>query len=110
MQYFFNPNAGNAGLSPNPSPQERGTTETERLFEYWHQTRWAFYLDYGIDESKLKWHKHDKLAHYASDAYDIEYDYNILGGFKELEGVHARGDWDLRQHSKYIPWQVSPLG
>ena len=87
MQYFFNPKASD--------------TETERLFEYWHQTRWAFYLDYGIDESKLKWHKHDKLAHYASDAYDIEYDYNILGGFKELEGVHARGDWDLSQHSKF---------
>ena len=71
------------------------------MFEYWHQTRWAFYLDYGIDESKLKWHKHDKLAHYASDAYDIEYNYSMLGGFKELEGVHARGDWDLSQHSKF---------
>ena len=111
MQYFFDPNAGNVGLSHNDtkadsgplpaSPARGGATETERLFEYWHQTRWDFYLDYGIEESKLNWHKHDKLAHYASDAYDIEYNYSMLGGFKELEGVHARGDWDLSQHSKF---------
>lgn len=92
MQYFFNPKAEN---------QNKYKNITEEIFEYWHQTRWQFYLDYGIDESKLKWHKHDKLAHYASDAYDIEYNYSMLGGFKELEGVHARGDWDLSQHSKF---------
>lgn len=85
MQFFFNPK----------------TTPTDKLFEEWHQTRWAFYLEYGLPESKLKWHRHDKLAHYASDAYDIEYNYAMLGGYKELEGVHARGDWDLSQHSKF---------
>ena len=74
---------------------------TKTIFEEWHKTRFAFYLEHGIPENKLNWHKHDKLAHYASEAYDIEYDYSILGGFKELEGVHARGDWDLSQHSKF---------
>lgn len=88
MQYFFNPKG-----SDNKA--------TELIFEDWHKTRWNFYLNYGIPESKLNWHKHDKLAHYASDAYDIEYNYSMLGGFKELEGVHARGDWDLSQHSKF---------
>jgi glycyl-tRNA synthetase len=76
-------------------------SQTKDIFEQWHKDRWAFYLNYGIPESKLNWHKHDKLAHYASEAYDIEYNYEMLGGFKELEGVHARGDWDLTQHSKY---------
>lgn len=76
-------------------------SQTAELYEEWHKTRWAFYLEYGIPESKLRWHKHDKLAHYASEAYDIEYDYAMLGGFKELEGIHARGDWDLSQHSKF---------
>ena len=94
MQFFFDP--------------EKEVTEnkykniTEEIFESWHQSRWSFYLDYGIPETKLNWHQHDKLAHYASDAYDIEYKYKILGNsFKELEGVHARGDWDLSQHSKF---------
>lgn len=83
MQYFHHP------------------SQTKQIFGEWHTTRWAFYLEYGIPESKLNWHKHDKLAHYASEAYDIEYNYAMLGGFKELEGVHARGDWDLSQHSKF---------
>jgi glycyl-tRNA synthetase len=76
-------------------------SQTTEIFEKWHKDRWAFYLEYGIPESKLNWHKHDKLAHYASEAYDIEYNYEMLGGFKELEGVHARGDWDLTQHGTF---------
>ena len=83
MQYFHHP------------------SQTAKIFEDWHKTRWNFYLDLGIPENKLHWYKHEKLAHYASDAYDIEYDYAMLGGFRELEGVHARGDWDLSQHSKF---------
>jgi glycyl-tRNA synthetase len=81
--------------------------DTAKIFEEWHAYRWAFYRDYGIPEDKLNWHKHDKLAHYASDAYDIEYNYAMLGGFKELEGVHARGDWDLSQHSKFSGQDLS---
>lgn len=83
MQYFHHP------------------AHTGEIFEQWHKDRWSFYLKYGIPEAKLKWYKHEKLAHYASEAYDIEYNYAMLGGFKEMEGVHARGDWDLTQHSKF---------
>jgi glycyl-tRNA synthetase len=83
------------------------SSQTKDIFESWHTYRWDFYLNYGIPESKLNWHKHDKLAHYASEAYDIEYNYAMLGGFKELEGVHARGDWDLSQHSKFSGQDLS---
>ena len=70
-------------------------------YEMWKETRWKWYLSYGIAAEKLRWYKHEKLAHYASEAYDVEYDYKCLGGFKEVEGIHARGDWDLSQHSKF---------
>lgn len=68
-------------------------------FEEWRKQRWAFYLKYGIAENNLRWHHHEKLAHYAKDAYDIEYNYPI--GFQEIEGVHNRTDFDLSQHSKF---------
>lgn len=83
MQYFLHPN------------------DIKSKFEEWKKERWQWYLKYGIPERKIRWHKHTKLAHYASDAYDIEFDFQFLDGFKEVEGVHARGDWDLSQHSKY---------
>jgi len=70
-------------------------------FEEWKQLRWNWYLEYGMTKEDIRWYKHEKLAHYASDAYDVEYDFKSLGGFKEVEGVHARGDWDLSQHSKF---------
>jgi glycyl-tRNA synthetase len=70
-------------------------------YEAWKETRWQWFLRYGIPETSIRWYKHEKLAHYASEAYDIEYDFKALGGFKEVEGIHARGDWDLSQHSKF---------
>lgn len=70
-----------------------------KYFEAWREARWKFYLDLGIDQKNLKWHKHENLVFYAKEAYDIEYNYPF--GFKELEGVHARGDYDLTQHSKF---------
>ncbi len=70
-----------------------------KYFEEWREARWKFYLDLGIDPKNLKWHKHENLVFYAKEAYDIEYNYPF--GFKELEGVHARGDYDLTQHSKH---------
>ncbi len=89
MQYFFNPVSAD------------GNT-TEEYFNEWKKYRWNFYLEYGIEKDSLNWYKHEKLAHYASDAYDIEYKYKMLGGDpKELEGIHARGDWDLSQHQKF---------
>lgn len=68
------------------------------IFEDWRKYRWAFYLKYGIAEKNLQWHHHDKLAHYAKDAYDIQYNFPI--GFEEIEGIHNRTDFDLSQHTK----------
>jgi len=70
-------------------------------FEDWKQIRWNWYLANGLTESDIRWYKHEKLAHYASDAYDVEYNFKSIGGFKEIEGIHARGDFDLTQHSKF---------
>src|SRR5680860_115299 len=76
-------------------------------FEKWRETRFNFYLDLGIAPENLKWHKHENLVFYAQEAYDIEYNYPF--GFKELEGVHARGDYDLTQHSKFSGQELNYL-
>lgn len=68
-------------------------------YEIWREKRWKFYLNLGLKEENLKWHKHENLVFYAKEAYDIEY--NFPFGFKELEGIHARGNYDLTQHSKF---------
>ena len=73
-------------------------TEDE-VFDFWRKERWAFYLKYGIPEDHLQWHHHDKLAHYAKDAYDVQYKFPI--GFEEIEGIHSRTDFDLSQHEQY---------
>jgi glycyl-tRNA synthetase len=73
----------------------------QEKYNEWKKIRWNFYINYGIKEENLRWLKHEKLAHYAAEAYDIEYNFNALGGFKELEGIHQRGDWDLSQHQKF---------
>ncbi|MBN2884357.1 glycine--tRNA ligase [Patescibacteria group bacterium] len=69
-----------------------------KYFEQWRDIRWQFYLSLGIKEENLQWHKHENLVFYAKEAYDIEYKFPF--GFKELEGVHARGDYDLSVHAK----------
>ena len=76
-------------------------SQVEEKFNEWKEYRWKWYLEYGIPENKLAWYKHERLAHYASDAYDIKYNFSALNGFSEVEGIHARGNWDLSQHSKY---------
>lgn len=70
-------------------------------YEFWKKERWKWYLENGIQENQIKWYKHEKLAHYASEAYDITYNFKSLNGFDEVEGIHARGNWDLSQHSKH---------
>jgi glycyl-tRNA synthetase len=69
------------------------------VYENWRQKRWQYYLDLGFKEENLKWHEHENLVFYAKAAWDIEY--NFPFGFKELEGIHARGDYDLTQHQKF---------
>jgi len=90
MQYFVHPDT------------------MQENYKKWKSIRWEWYLANGISEKKLKWHKHEKLAHYASEAYDIEYDFGSIG-CNEVEGIHARGDWDLTQHSKFSGADLSYL-
>jgi glycyl-tRNA synthetase len=54
-----------------------------------------------LKPENLQWKKHTKLAHYAKEAYDIQFNFRSLGGFDEIEGLHQRGDWDLTQHAKF---------
>lgn len=68
-------------------------------YEYWKETRMKWHRSLGIPESRYRFHDHVKLAHYADAACDIEYDFPM--GFKEVEGVHSRTDFDLKQHQEY---------
>ena len=68
-------------------------------YEKLREARWHYYLDMGIHPEKLRWQKHKNLVFYARAAYDIEYKFPF--GWKELEGVHARGDYDLTQHTTH---------
>ena len=83
MQYFLHPD------------------DMNKSYQMWKETRWQWYLDYGMTEKQIRWYQHEKLAHYATEAYDIEYNFKSLGGYKEVEGIHTRGDWDLSQHAKH---------
>jgi glycyl-tRNA synthetase len=76
----------------------RPGTEGE-WYQYWKKARLEWHLSLGISESKYRYHDHAKLAHYAKEACDIEYEFPI--GFKEVEGIHSRTDFDLRQHQEY---------
>jgi len=75
--------------------------EDEEVFEHWKARRMAWYESIGIRKEKLRFHQHgkDELAHYAKKAFDIQYEYPI--GWKELEGIHNRTDFDLSRHQEY---------
>jgi glycyl-tRNA synthetase len=68
-------------------------------YEYWKEERMRWHKSLGIPAEKYRFHDHVKLAHYADAACDIEYDFPI--GFKEVEGIHSRTDFDLRNHQEY---------
>jgi glycyl-tRNA synthetase len=68
-------------------------------YEEWKQTRLKWHLSLGIDRENYRFHDHDKLAHYADAAADIEFKFPF--GFKELEGIHSRTDFDLASHEKF---------
>jgi len=80
MQYFIKP----------------GTQED--WFKKWKKNRLDWHLNLGIDPSSFRYHDHDKLAHYADAACDIEFLFPF--GFKELEGIHSRTDFDLKSHEE----------
>ncbi|HEY0057816.1 MAG TPA: glycine--tRNA ligase [Flavisolibacter sp.] len=68
-------------------------------YEYWKGERMKWHLELGITADKYRFHDHVKLAHYADAACDIEYNFPI--GFKEVEGIHSRTDFDLSQHQQF---------
>ncbi len=80
MQYFIQPG-----------------TEME-WFEYWREQRMKWHLGLGLGEENYRFHPHDKLAHYANAATDIEFKFPF--GFKEVEGIHSRTDFDLSSHQQ----------
>ena len=83
MQYFVHP------------------SEDEKWFEFWKEQRMSYYSKLGIRPERLRFQQHgpDELAHYAKDAYDIEFEFPF--GWRELEGIHNRTDFDLRRHSEF---------
>ncbi|HQF43044.1 MAG TPA: glycine--tRNA ligase, partial [Ignavibacteriaceae bacterium] len=83
MQYFINP------------------SEDKKWYEYWKSARLEWYKSLGMTPSKLRYHDHpvNKLAHYAKDATDIEYEFPF--GWGEIEGIHNRTNFDLSQHEKF---------
>lgn len=68
-------------------------------YNKWKETRLKWHLALGADAAKYRYHDHAKLAHYANAAVDIEYEFPF--GFKEVEGIHSRTDFDLKQHQEY---------
>jgi glycyl-tRNA synthetase len=73
--------------------------EEMQWYNHWKSARLAWHKALGLGNEKYREHDHIKLAHYANAASDIEFDFPM--GFKELEGIHSRTDFDLKQHEKH---------
>lgn len=111
LQYYFRPSEA----------------EGKRQLEFWKELsmNWYHSLGFRKENLRLRRHEKDEMAHYARDAWDIEYN-SSFGGWKEVFGIHHRGDWDLKRHSayshedlsysdeetkeKFIPWIVETSG
>lgn len=101
--------------------------EAKKIYDYWKQFAMDWYLGLGFQKDHLRFRQHspDELAHYAKEAWDIEY-HTPFAGWKEAWGIHHRGDWDLSRHSQYsgvdlsyydegakerfIPWDIECSG
>ena len=70
-----------------------------KWYEYWKEARMKWHHSLGIDSENYRFHNHENLAHYANAASDIEFKFPF--GFKELEGIHSRTDFDLAAHQEY---------
>lgn len=81
MQFFINP------------------AEDLKWFEYWKEERMKWFIRMGMKKEKLRWHVHEKLAHYAKAAVDIEFEFPF--GWGEIEGIHNRTDYDLMRHTEF---------
>lgn len=86
-------------VEPDRELEEYEILREERMYYYVYTL--------GLNEENLRWKQHERLAFYANAAWDIEYRYPF--GFAELEGVHARGNYDLSQHSKFSGKDLSYL-
>jgi glycyl-tRNA synthetase len=73
--------------------------EELKWFEHWKAFRLKWHKALGLGDDKYRYHDHEKLAHYANAATDIEF--QMPFGFKEVEGIHSRTNFDLSQHAKY---------
>lgn len=73
--------------------------EEMKWYEYWKEVRIKWHKSLGLGEKLYRTHDHIKLAHYANAACDVEFDFPM--GFKELEGIHSRTDFDLKQHEEH---------
>ena len=70
-----------------------------KWYEHWKEERMKWYQSLGLPENKFRFHEHVNLAHYANAAVDIEFEFPM--GFKEIEGIHSRTDFDLQAHEKH---------
>ncbi|MDP3888754.1 MAG: glycine--tRNA ligase [bacterium] len=94
--------------------------ESKKTFNFWKNERMNWYLSLGFSKDSLRFREHapDEIAHYAKYAEDIEF--NSPFGWKEFEGIHHRGDWDLMRHrlaykdpetgEEYTPWVIETSG
>jgi glycyl-tRNA synthetase len=73
--------------------------EEMKWYHYWKETRLKWHNSLGLGAENYRFHDHEKLAHYANAAADIEF--NFPFGFKELEGIHSRTDFDLKAHEQF---------
>ena len=73
--------------------------EEMKWYDYWKETRANWHKKLGLGDKLYRFHDHIKLAHYANAAADIEFNFPM--GFKELEGIHSRTDFDLKQHEQF---------
>lgn len=81
MQFFVNPK------------------DDVQWYDYWKEQRMSWFVRYGMKPEKLKMHDHEKLAHYAKAAVDVEFEFPF--GWGEIEGIHNRTDFDLKKHTEY---------
>ena len=111
LQYYIKPEEG----------------EGKKQFEFWKDfsLKWYYGLGFKKENLRLRQHGSDERAHYAKDAWDIEYN-TAFSGWKEAWGIHHRGDWDLKRHSQYsgvdlsyfdeetktrfVPWDIECSG
>jgi glycyl-tRNA synthetase len=101
MQWFCSPDANKTTQNRRETERETDTKTVDEWFEYWKEERLKWYLNLGIKKENLRLTEvlGKDMAHYAKRQIDIEYHFPF--GWKEIEGIHNRGDWDLANHSKH---------